>query len=225
MSTSEPARIRAVDVFAGVGGSSLGARNAGVEVVAAIDNWALARKTYLDNFQNVTFYRRRCETVSPGKIQKEFGRIQLLIASPECTSHTCAKGKSRPSEESRKTAFQVIRFAKRLNPRWIVVENVIQMKSWRRYDEWLNQLKLLGYHVREQVLNAADFGVPQSRKRLYVICDAKRTPQQLASPKREKVPARRILDFNGTYRYSLMRSANRAEATLKRAERAIAALG
>src|SRR5260370_869725 len=57
------------------------------------------------------------------------------------------------------------------------------------------------------------------------MCDGICTPQKLASHKRQKVPARRILDYNGTYRYSLMRSDNRAEATLKRAERAIAALG
>jgi DNA (cytosine-5)-methyltransferase 1 len=124
--------IRALDMFCGAGGSSVGAREAGVDVVAAIDMWPLAKTTSKDNFPDTRFYCRKLEHVSPRQVLKEVGPIDLLLASPECTNHTCAKGKRTRSEESRKTAFHVTRFAKALKPRWIVVENVIQMKSWKR---------------------------------------------------------------------------------------------
>src|SRR5260370_34686959 len=122
------------------------------------------------NCEGVTFYRRRCETLDHNTILKELGPIQLLMASPECTSHTCAKGSSERSEQSRRTAFQVIRFARILKPRWIVIENVVHMRSWRRYSEWLDQLLSLGYHVNEMILIAVEFGMSQSRKRLFVVC-------------------------------------------------------
>lgn len=218
--------IRALDMFAGVGGSSCGAVMAGVDVVAAIDTWTLARKTYRHNFKDVIYYKHKCETLALERVQQEVGSIQLLIASPECTNHTCAKGSAERSEQSRKTAFQVVRFATAMMPRWIIVENVIQMRGWKRYKNWKNKLTDLGYNIREQVLNSADFNVPQSRKRLFVICDLEAEPPLVKSPQvREPLPADSIITKNGAYRFSLLRSDRRAEATLQRADRAIAELG
>jgi DNA (cytosine-5)-methyltransferase 1 len=218
--------IRALDIFCGAGGSSIGARLAGVEVVAAIDMWPLARDTYKDNFPGTLFFRRKLEYVSPSEFLREAGPIDLLLASPECTNHTCAKGNGDRSEESRKTAFQVTRFARVLMPRWIAVENVVQMKSWDKYPRWISKLKSLGYHVREQVLNAAHFGVPQSRKRLFVTCDLERMPPDVTPPANiRRVPAREIVDSVGIYRFSKLRTEKRAAATIERAERAISQVG
>src|SRR3990172_1388558 len=62
MTANAPERkVRALDLFAGVGGSTLGATRAGVLVVAAVDSWKLARDTYLDNFPDVVFLRSKCE--------------------------------------------------------------------------------------------------------------------------------------------------------------------
>lgn len=225
MTANTPQPIRAFDIFAGVGGSSCGARMAGVEVVAAVDAWQLARETYLDNFNDVRFYRRKCETLSAPQVLRDVGPVDLIIASPECTSHTCARGNGERSELSRMTAFQVIKFARVLRPRWIVVENVIQMRSWERYEEWLAALRALGYKINEQVLNSADFGVPQSRKRLFIICDLETEPPEVQAPQINVQAARHIINVNGTYEYSPLRTNRRAEATLQRAERALAALG
>src|SRR5688572_24964271 len=93
-------RIKAIDLFAGVGGSSSGARSAGVEIVAAIDSWSLAKDTYASNFPDVAFLQTRCEHVSIRELKKKIGAIDLLLASPECTSHTCAKGSAPRSEAS-----------------------------------------------------------------------------------------------------------------------------
>ena len=164
-----PHAIRAIDLFAGVGGSSTGARTAGVQVVAAIDSWSLARDTYTSNFPDVTFIQRRCEEVSVRELKNTIGTVDLLLASPECTSHTCAKGSAPRSEASRRTAFQVIRFARAFKPRWVVIENVVHMRTWKSYEHWLGALKELGYKVREQIINASDHGV--SRSPLYRLGD------------------------------------------------------
>ncbi len=218
--------LRALDLFAGVGGSTYGARLAGVDVVAAVDCDAEARSTYRDNHPAVRFFGRRCQNLSPREIQRRCGKIDLIIASPECTSHTCAKGNARRSEASRETAFQVCRFAAHLKPRWIVVENVMHMRSWRKYPDWIKQLEELGYRVRQQVLNAAEFGVPQSRKRLFVLCDLLMDPPKIRV--RRSLPrktAAMILNSNGAFPFSPLRKKKRARPTLDRAKRALMALG
>jgi len=218
--------IQAVDLFAGLGGSTCGAKAAGVQVVAAVDTWGLACKTYADNHPSVQVYEDDCERLDPALIAAEHGQIGLLLASPECTSHTCAKGAAQRSERSRTTAFQVVRFAEVLRPRWIVVENVIHMRAWSRYRGFLAAIEALGYQCEPQVLNSADFGVPQSRRRLFIVCEHGRKPPNILPPLAVKpVPVRDIIDRNGTYAYTPLRSNGRAIATIERAERAIASVG
>jgi DNA (cytosine-5)-methyltransferase 1 len=221
----EKRRIRAIDLFAGVGGSSHGARLAGIEVVAAVDCDTQARKAYKDNHPGVRFFQRKCENLSPGQVRRNCGKIDLIIASPECTSHTCAKGNARRSEKSRETAFQVCRFAARLKPRWIVIENVMHMRSWKKYRTWIKQLEKLGYRVGQQVLNAADFGVPQSRKRLFILCDSRRDPPKVRGRRLPRRSAATIVSLNGAFSFTPLKRRKRARPTLARAKRAIAAVG
>lgn len=198
---------------------------AGVDVIAAVDAWELACATYRDNNLLARVYHNTCEELDPICIRSEVGQIDLILASPECTNHTCAKGNGKRSEASRDTAFQVSRFAKILKPRWIVIENVIQMRSWHRYDEFVAELREAGYHVSAHVFNAADFGVPQSRRRLFLVCQLDSPPPPIPPPNLNKKSARDIIDKNGTYRFSPLWDSRRAVATLERAERAIAELG
>lgn len=199
---------------------------AGITVVAAVDIWDKARDTYLDNFPGVKFYRCKCESLDPRRVRREAGPIDLLIASPECTSHSCAKGGAERSESSRRTANQVIRFARVLKPRWIVVENVVHMQSWSGYLRWYQRLRSLRYKIRIQPLNSADFGVPQSRRRLFITCDRKVQPVRIIAPAgKRRRSAGGIINMNGAYKYSLLRTPKRAGPTLERADRAIAALG
>ena len=84
--------LRAIDLFSGAGGASAGARLAGVEVVAAVDTWPLAAKVYKDNFPSAQHHLSRAEDLDPRDVQNGLvARLDLLIASPECTSHTCAR--------------------------------------------------------------------------------------------------------------------------------------
>lgn len=218
--------LSAVDLFCGAGGASAGARLAGVEVAAAVDTWPLAAKVYEDNFPSAQHHLSRAEDLDPRALKGNLpAALDLLIASPECTSHTCARGNGARSEASRMTAFEVIRYARALAPRWIVVENVIHMRSWSRYAEWLAALEALGYHLSEQILNAADFGVPQSRKRLFVCADRQAKPLPIRIPRTHRQFARAILDLNGSFSFSPLRSKRRAKSTLARARRAIKKIG
>ena len=107
----------------------------------------------------------------------------------------------------------------------MVIENVVQMRAWSRYDELIAALRR-HYRVSPQVLDAANFGVPQSRRRLFIICDRKREPPDLTSFRCPHLQlARDVLDPPGTWAAGPLRSERRAAETLKRADRAIAELG
>lgn len=217
--------IRGIDMFSGAGGSSWGAREAGVDVVAAFDLWDLAGKVHQKNFPGTRFFHTRLEAVDINQLKAEIGQIDIITASPECTNHSPAKGNKPRCELSKDTAFQVIRFAREFQPRWIVIENVINMRRWSRFKEFRAQLEDLGYNLREQVLNAALFGVPQTRRRLFILADLKRVPEPVKPPKKKSPKISGIVKVNDDYVWTPLRKKGRAKATLQRAERGIAAVG
>lgn len=224
-STSRQSRIRALDLFCGAGGSSWGAREAGVEIVAAFDLWPLAGEAHDVNFPETEFIPGRLEEHDVDALVKRLGRVDLILASPECTNHSPAKGNKPRCEESKGTAFQVVRFAEAFKPRWLVIENVVNMRKWTRYTEFKAALVALGYHLQEQVLNSAHFGVPQSRRRLFLVADRQQIPPKVAPRKTAPKKVDDIVDLNGTYKWTPLHQPNRAKPTLERAERGFAALG
>ncbi|MEA1674550.1 DNA cytosine methyltransferase [Nitrospirillum sp. BR 11163] len=219
-------RLRTIDLFCGGGGSSWGAKNAGAEIVCGVDAWDIATKTYEANFANAKAVNVRMEEDSGPSILGEIGEIDLLLASPECTNHTCAKG-SRPRDEgSKKTAHYVTNFARELQPRWIVIENVVHMRSWDGYDPLVSDLNGLGYNVLPQVLDSADFGTPQSRRRLFLLCDREAVPVPVSPPC--NLPPGTIADdvlVDGGWQSKPLYRPGRAEGTIARAERAMKTLG
>jgi DNA (cytosine-5)-methyltransferase 1 len=168
--------IRALDLFCGGGGSSWGARAAGARIVCGVDSDPIASAAYARNFPSARAVCLRMSRNTKLEALGDLGRINLLLASPECTNHTCARGSRPIDESSRETARFVVNFAKQLLPRWVVVENVVQMRNWDGYARLLEDLGALGYHTAPMVLDARDFGVPQQRRRLFVLCDLKREP-------------------------------------------------
>ena len=219
--------IRTLDLFCGGGGTSWGAKLAGAEIVCGVDSWDLAVQTFQASFPEAKAIRRRLTSRSGHRTVGDIGEINLILASPECTNHTCARGSHERNEDSRLTAMHALKFVRAFRPRWVVMENVIQMRSWSRYGELISALRdELGYHVSEQVLDAAHFGVPQRRRRLFVICDRSTAPPEIKP--HEGTRARRvieILDPKGTWECRPLYSKGRAKPTLERAERAMAELG
>jgi len=218
-------RIRTLDLFHGAGGSSIGARMTGVKIVAAIDNWDIASMAYSSNLPETRVISEDIKKVSPKRLREIIGDIDLILASPECTNHSCAKGAGGRCENSRMTAFQVIRFTKEFMPKWVVMENVIQMRSWDRHRELVDKLQKLGYCVRQEILDAQDFGVPQSRKRLFLLCSQTGEIGCVKKQKNELQTACSVINMNGNYSYTPLYSPKRAVATIQRAERAISSIG
>jgi DNA (cytosine-5)-methyltransferase 1 len=226
--TSGKPTLRTFDMFCGGGGSSRGALMAGATLVAALDVWELATKTYAMNFPGANVYRMKASSLSPHRLADEVENIDLLLASPECTSHSVAKGNKPICDESRDTAFEVIRFAKVLKPRWIVVENVTQMRRWRRFEEWHRKLKKIGYKTDLDVLDAQFHSTPQSRRRLFLVADLEKEP---TLPKPGKLTSRTVETAilsrgeSGRAPWPFSPVSEKRKATIERANRAIEELG
>src|SRR6266478_1147153 len=99
------------------------------------------------------------------------------------------------------------------------------MRWWHGYHPLIEEIRNLGYHVRSQVLDAADFGVPQTRRRLFVVCDREITPAPIRAPATTWRAAREILDPPGTWHSRPLYGERRAAPTMERADRATKALG
>lgn len=221
--------IPTLDLFCGGGGSSLGATKAGAEIILGVDAWPLAIETYKSNFNG----RGREFTLLPDTKPSEFdlkkGDIELLLASPECTNHTCAKGARPRCEDSKRTANYVINFARDLQPEWIVLENVVHMKKWDGFGDLIHELQTtLKYKCTVQVLDASDFGVAQSRRRMFVMCSRHDKPG-LIEPMETVAPSVRSI-FDPVLGAEAFRSYQwnekpKAQPTQERYDRAIQALG
>jgi len=218
--------ICGLDIFCGAGGSSAGARAAGVEIVAGIDMCSAATGTFAANFPEALAITGRLESLCLNSLRRKTGAIDILLASPECTNHTCAKGAAPRDEASRATAMLVVEYARALEPQWLVLENVVHMRPWSRYGELKLHLQEIGYRLREHVLDSSDFGVAQRRRRLFLVGDRERQPVQAIRkrPGRRR-SARSVLDPEGTWKTSRLFDARRAAATLERAERGFRSLG
>jgi DNA (cytosine-5)-methyltransferase 1 len=217
--------FKAIDLFCGVGGSSYGATKAGVQVVAGFDIWEPATKVYSNNFPKAKIFHNDIRDLSPKKIKDQIGAIDIILASPECTNHSVAKGGKERCEESKRTAFQVTRFAKEFRPKWIILENVIQMSSWSEHSRLIEELWSLDYFVKEVKLDAQYFGVPQSRKRLFLICSLTEDVREIEKRSKTTKTVNSILDKSNQYEFTELFKKGRSENTLERAERAINALG
>jgi len=220
--------LRFVDLFCGGGFGARGAVRAGGRPILGVDAWKLATDTYLANFPQATVLQKQIEKLDPYTLSRKY-KPDVLLTSPECTAHSIARGSKPGSEKSRETATNIIPWVDAMKPRWVIVENVNRMKSWDRHDHLLVSLKKLGYQVNDLLLNAADFGTPQSRRRMFLICDRQGSiisrDDLLAIHKKSRKDARSIIDWNGVYEATPLYVKGRAKATLARAERAITELG
>jgi DNA (cytosine-5)-methyltransferase 1 len=220
-------KIRAIDLFSGGGGSSWGAEDAGALMVGAVDGWDIATATYKDNFPAAAanVVTTILDDSSGPEIFTDLGKIDLLLASPECTNHSIARGARERDKDSQRSGLFVMNFVEELAPRWIVLENVLGMKRWDGFHGLITRLKAEGYQLRMQSLDSAAFGVPQNRRRLFIMGDKERRPPIVVGSQPRPVPASTIIDATGQWKASPLYKNGRAKATLERAERAMAEIG
>jgi DNA (cytosine-5)-methyltransferase 1 len=217
-----------VDLFCGGGFGARGAVRGGGRPLLGLDAWDLATDTYKANFpqaDTITDFIERVDVASLG----EKYNPDILLTSPECTSHSIARGAKPSNEKSKETALGIVPWIEAMTPRWVIVENVNRMKKWDRHNELVETIENYGYTVSDLYLNAADFGSAQARKRMFLVCDNEGTSVtqeeliRLMSPTSQS--AKDIIDWNGNYKSTPLYKPGRAKATLERAERAIDNLG
>lgn len=207
-------KLVAADLFAGAGGFSCGAAAAGIDIVYAANHWELAVTVHAANHPNT---KHVCQDLRQAN-WKDLPYHDILLASPCCQGHSEARGKDTMAHDaSRQTAWAVVDCVEVKRPKVLVVENVPEFKKWKLYELWRQSLETLGYHLTTNVMNAADFGVPQNRERLFIVGSLKRGIE-VKSPNHKHTAAETILDFkNGSW--SQVTKPHRAEATLSRIKR------
>ena len=168
---------RTVDLFAGVGGLSLGFAQAGFDIVAAYDNWARALDVYGINFDHVAHRVDLSETVGAIEAVADY-RPDVVIGGPPCQDFSSAGKRQERGNASLTEAFAEIALA--LDPRVIVMENVARARSSQAYRRSRTRIVERGYGITECVLDASLCGVPQRRKRFFVVA-ARGKPDGLMS--------------------------------------------
>jgi DNA (cytosine-5)-methyltransferase 1 len=215
--------ITFADLFCGGGFGARGAVDAGAKPILAVDAWELATDTYKSNFPGAEVLCSNIEDLNPRELARKY-RPDVLLTSPECTSHSIARGAKPGCEKSKETAIGIIPWIEAMSPRWLIVENVNRMKKWGRHEELVSSIEACGYCVNDLYLNAADFGAPQSRKRMFLVCDREGSVitkgDLTVLHRRGTKSARSVIDWSDKYKSKPLYSPGRATATIERAERA-----
>lgn len=206
-------RITAIDLFAGAGGFSTGAKMAGVSVLWAGNHWKEAVQYHAKNHP---LTRHVCQDLN----QANFGLVpdhDILLASPACQGHSKARGKERATHDAtRATAWAVISCADVKRPPAIIVENVPDFLTWKAFPAWKFALECFGYNLTVQILNSADAGVPQSRERVFIVASLDQ-PMEIDAPKQKHVPCSTFIDLSlSNNKWRKINEPGRATATLSR---------
>lgn len=204
--------LTAIDLFAGLGGFTEGAEQAGCRVAWSANHWQAAVDMHAANHPDT---EHACQDLH----QADWTRVpehNILLASPACQGHSRARGRERPHHDAtRSTAWAVVSALECHKPPFGVVENVVDFTRWTLFPAWCQALNALGYSIAPHLVDAADHGVPQQRVRVFFVLARSKHPLELRLPKREHVPASSIIDF-GAGRWSPIHRPARSEATLRR---------
>jgi DNA (cytosine-5)-methyltransferase 1 len=169
-------RLKAVDLFAGAGGLSLGLKQARFDVVAAIEIDPVAAETYRANHPGTEIWNADIRSVAPEDVLRganlASGELDLLAGCPPCQGFSTlrTRKKSRVAHDPRNDLVSdFVRFARAMMPRAIMLENVPGLALDSRFENVKERLQSLGYALQWRVVDAADYGVPQRRKRLILV--------------------------------------------------------
>jgi DNA (cytosine-5)-methyltransferase 1 len=159
---------KSIDLFAGAGGLSLGLHKAGIETVCAVEYDKHAAATFAKAFPNSVVH---CADVQSVDFTNYRGQIDIVCGGPPCQPFSSG-GLRNASEDARDMIPAFIRIVDEVAPKAFLMENVngLTVGERRTYlDAALTSMRKLGYTVSWQVLNAAQYGVPQIRRRLIVV--------------------------------------------------------
>lgn len=166
-------QLTAVSLFAGVGGFDLAAERAGMNVVAAVEIDANARGVLAHRFPQTTLFDD-VRTVTPDALRTA-GFIPergVILGGFPCQDLSIAGRRAGLDGERSGLFWEIIRLAEDLRPRWLVLENVpglLSSHGGRDMGVVLGALADLGYGFAYRVLDAQHFGVPQRRRRVFIV--------------------------------------------------------
>ena len=166
-------KFKAIDLFCGAGGLSTGLKKSGFRLCLGVDIDEKALKTYKCNLKRTKVLKEDIKKVTGEKITELTGinrRDNFLLAGcPPCQGFS-SLGKRDANDEKNELVYEYIRIINELEPSFILMENVPGMSTGVGKEIFKNVVKELeeNYHVEYATLNAADFGVPQIRKRLVL---------------------------------------------------------
>lgn len=174
--THERRTLRAIDLFAGCGGLTSGLRAAGFDVLAAIEKDPDAAASYEANHPDVLIYRKDIRRISPTRMLRALDlpkgeTVDLIAGCPPCQGFTRLTENNGRRDPRNRLVREFLRFVISIRPKVCMLENVpgLLRRGKRYFDELCEGLETAGYFVTYDVLELADYGVPQFRKRLVLL--------------------------------------------------------
>jgi len=172
----------AVDLFSGCGGLTLGLKQAGFRVAAAVEIDDLAVESYKANHPGVRIWHTDIRKLPAAKVKQQLRRkkhpLDLLAGCPPCEGFsglTTLNGRRRRRDPRNELIFEFLRFVRVLRPRAVMMENVPGLLRNHRLSRFVRALESMGYACTYGVLDAADYGVPQRRRRFILVAGKSRT--------------------------------------------------
>jgi DNA (cytosine-5)-methyltransferase 1 len=163
----------AVDLFAGGGGLTVGLKKAGFKVVGAVEIEEHALATYEANHKDVKTFCQDIRSLSGKELlaASPTGKIDLLAGCPPCQGFSSLTAKYKKTDPRNFLIREMGRLVEEVRPNAIMMENVpgLTQKGHPLFNEFIRKIERLGYKVEHRVLQVADYGVPQSRRRLVLF--------------------------------------------------------
>jgi len=159
--------MKVVDLFCGCGGLSLGFEKAGMNVVAAFDNWTAALTVYRNNFSHPAICADLKNVDDSVKVIRPYAP-DMIIGGPPCQDFSSAGKRDEDNGRGDLTVCYA-KIVSEIRPKWFVMENVERILKTQKLQDALHIFKAVGYGLTYMVLNAALCGVPQKRKRFVMI--------------------------------------------------------
>lgn len=159
-------KIRTVDLFSGCGGMSLGFQNVGFEILAAFDNWKPAVEVYKENFDH-PIYDFDLDTTKSKEFINQL-KPNLIIGGPPCQDFSSA-GKRDDTLGRADLTISYAKIVSFVKPQFFVMENVERIKKSGVLKQAIEIFKEASYGLTMEVLDASLCGVPQARKRFFLV--------------------------------------------------------
>lgn len=181
--------LKALSLFSGAGGMDIGVIQAGFEILASIEIDPYACETLRANIsrerRRTKVYEEDIRKIDPASLMGELGlsegELDLLFGGPPCQSFSQIGKRHSLKDERGLLLFEVVRFAEVFKPRSIMIEQVKGLLNAKDedgkvggvFDYLVNRLENLGYVPKWKVINAAEYGVPQLRQRVFIVATLK----------------------------------------------------